>query len=261
MKARIRDIEVNFELEGPGGAPVVTLSHSLATTLDLWSFQVLALSGRYRVLRFDTRGHGSSSATPGAYTIEMLTQDLVELLDYLRIPRTHFMGVSMGGMIGQVFAVNHPDRLEKLVLCDTTAAVLPEMTPIWEERIRIAETEGMAALADQTLEGWLSREFREDWPELAERIRQMIIQTPVIGFLGCSRAISTFNIESELPKIKASTLIMVGENDETCPVSMAQATQEHISGSELFVVPKALHLSNVEGGFVFNDRVLRFLKK
>ncbi|MHC1725964.1 MAG: alpha/beta fold hydrolase [Syntrophobacteraceae bacterium] len=261
MKAQIGDIEINFELEGPAGAPVVTLSHSLAATRDLWLFQARAMCGAYRVLRYDVRGHGNSSAPPGAYTMEMLAQDLVGLLDYLKIRRTHFVGISLGGMIGQVFAVNHPDRLEKLVLCDTTAAVPPEMTPVWEERIRIAETEGMSALADQTLERWLSREFREDWSELSEQIRQMIIRTPVAGYVGCARAISAFDIESELPKIGAPTLIMVGENDEACPVSTAETIQKQITGSEMFIVPKALHLSNVEGGFIFNDRLLRFLRQ
>ena len=167
MRAHIRDIVINYEIEGPPGAPVVTLSHCLAATLDAWEFQVSALSGAYRVLRYDTRGHGDSSATPGAYTMEMLNDDLMGLLDYLNIRRTHFVGISMGGMIGQVFAINHPDRLAKLVLCDTTCRVPAKMSPVWEERIRIAETKGMKALADETLERWLSEEFRKKRPEVA----------------------------------------------------------------------------------------------
>jgi 3-oxoadipate enol-lactonase len=259
MKAHIRDIVINYEIEGPQSAPVVTLSHSLAAALDLWEFQVSVLTGFYRILRYDTRGHGDSSATPGAYTIEMLNEDLMGLLDYLNIRRTHFVGISMGGMIGQVFAVNHPDRLAKLVLCDTTAKVPAEMGPVWEERIRIVETMGMKAMADETLDRWLSEEFRKKRPEVAERIREMIVRTPVPGYVGCSRAISVFDVSSELSKISAPTLIMTGEKDLSSPVAAAETMNRQIHGSELFVIPSALHLSNVEGATLFNERLLRFL--
>ncbi len=259
MKARIRDVAINYEIEGPQGAPVVTLSHSLAATLDLWEPQVSVLSASYRVLRYDTRGHGNSSATPGAYTIEMLDEDLIGLLDYLNIRRTHFVGISMGGMIGQVFAISHPDRLAKLVLCDTTGRVPAEMGPVWEERIRIAETKGMQAMADETLERWLSEEFRRKRPEVAGRIREMIIRTPVPGYVGCSRAISVFDVSSGLPKISAPTLIMTGEKDSSAPVAASERMNRQIHGSELFVIPGALHLSNVEGAAFFNERLLRFL--
>ncbi len=259
MRARIRDVVINYEIEGPENAPMVTLGHSLAASLDLWESQVSALSGSYRVLRYDTRGHGNSSATPGAYTMEMLNEDLIGLLDYLNIHRTHFVGISMGGMIGQVFAINHPDRLAKLVLCDTTGSVPAKMGPVWDERIRVAETEGMEALADETLERWLSEEFRRKRPEVAGRIREMIIRTPVPGYVGCSRAISVFDVASGLSKISAPTLIMVGEKDLSAPVTAAETLNQHIHSSELFVIPGALHLSNVEGATLFNERLLRFL--
>ncbi len=259
MRARIRDVEINYQIEGPQRAPVVTFGHSLAANLDLWESQVSALSGSYRILRYDTRGHGNSSATPGAYTIEMLNEDLIGLLDYLNIRLTHFVGISMGGMIGQVFALNHPDRLAKLVLCDTTCSVPAEMGPVWEERIRIAETKGMEAIANETLERWLSEEFRRKRPEAAGRIREMIIRTPVPGYVGCSRAISVFDVASGLSKISAPTLIMVGEKDLSAPVTAAETLNQHIHSSELFVIPGALHLSNVEGATLFNERLLRFL--
>ncbi len=259
MRANIRDVVINYEIEGPQRAPVVTFSHSLAAALDLWEFQVSALSGSYRVLRYDTRGHGNSSATPGAYTMEILNEDLMGLLDHLNIRRTHFVGISMGGMIGQVFAINHPDRLAKLVLCDTTGSVPAEMGPVWEKRIRIAETKGMEAIADETLERWLSEDFRENKPEVAERIREIIIRTPVPGYAGCSRAISVFDVAAGLSKISAPTLIMVGEKDSSTPVTAAETMNQQIHGSELFVIPSALHLSNVEGATLFNERLLRFL--
>jgi 3-oxoadipate enol-lactonase len=259
MQARINDVVIHYEIEGTGDAPLVTLSHSLATTLEVWDMQLPALRGEYRILRFDTRGHGSSSAPPGPYTMEMLAADTIGLLDHLGIRQTHFMGISMGGMIGQVLACRYPDRLEKLVLCDTTGRVPPEMTPIWEERIRTAETEGMKALAEQTLERWLSEEFRRNQPEITERVRKMILLTPVSGYVGCSLAISTFDVSNELPKISTPTLIITGEKDEATPVSAAKAIQRQIEGSELFIMSGAKHLSNIEAAGLFNERLVGFL--
>jgi 3-oxoadipate enol-lactonase len=177
----------------------------------------------------------------------------------LNIRRTHFVGISMGGMIGQVFAGSHPDRLAKLVLRDTTGSVPAELGPVWEERIRIAETKGMEAIADETLERRLSEDFRGKRREMAGRIREMIIRTPVPGYVGCSRAISVFDVASDLSKIYAPTLIMVGEKDPSAPVTAAETMNRQIQGSELFVIPSALHLSNVEGATLFNEKLLEFL--
>jgi len=259
MQARVNDVVINYKIEGPGDAPFVTLSHSLATALELWDLQLPVLRGKYRILRFDTRGHGSSSAPPGPYTMEMLTADVIGLLDHLAIRRTHFIGISMGGMIGQLLVRRYPDRLEKLVLCDTSCRVPLEAAPIWEERIRMVETEGMKALAEQTLERWLSAEFRRNQPEITGRLRKMILLTPVPGYVGCCRAISTFDVSLELPKAATPTLIITGEKDEATPVSAAEAIQRQIEGSELVIVPGALHLSNVEAAELFNRKLVSFL--
>src|SRR5512146_3039047 len=129
MKTHVNGVEINFALEGPAGAPVVTFSHSLATCLELWDRQAAALRGTFRILRVDTRGHGKSEAPAGPYTVEMFSSDVIGLLDHLRIERTHFAGISMGGMIGQVLALKHPERLNKLVLSSTTSRVPPESAP------------------------------------------------------------------------------------------------------------------------------------
>lgn len=259
MQVRINDVVIHYEIEGPEDAPCVTLSHSLATTLDLWDLQLPVLREKHRILRFDTRGHGSSSAPPGPYTMEMLAADAVGLLDHLGIQQTHFVGISMGGMIGQILACRYPDRLKKLVLCNTSGRVPAEAGPIWEERIRTAETEGMKALAQQTLERWLSGEFHRDQPEIIERIRDMILRTPVAGYIGCCRAISTFDILRELPKATAQTLIITGEKDQSATVAAAEAIQQQIASSELAVMPGALHLTNIETANLFNQTLAGFL--
>lgn len=259
MQARINDIHIHYELEGPADAPVITFSHSLAAALQLWDPQLPELRNSYRLLRFDTRGHGSSSAPEEDYTMQMLSRDVIGLLDHLNIERTHFVGISMGGMIGQVLAVDYPQRLESLVLCDTNSRVPPEMAPAWEERITIARTQGMKALAESTLERWLSAEFQQAHPQITEGIRNMIVNTPVPGFVGCCRAISKFDVSTALNGVTTPTLIIVGENDSSTPVSAAEAIRDRINGSELLVLPKALHLTNVETADQFNQALLKFL--
>lgn len=260
MQARVNNAQIHYELEGPEGAPVVTLSHALAADLKLWEAQIPALGGSFRVLRFDTRGHGGSSAPQGPYTIDMLSRDVVGLLDHLDIARTHFVGISMGGMVAQQLAADFPERIDKLVLCDTTSRVSPDAAPMWEERVLKAENEGMSALAEQTLERWLSEEFRRNQPEATERIRRMIVGTSVAGFVGCCRAISRFDVSGRLSKISAPTLIIVGENDTGTPVSASETIQLGIEGSKMIVLPRALHLTNVETADAFNRELVGFLR-
>jgi len=259
MQARVNDVVIHYEIEGPGDGPVVTLSHSLATSFELWDLQLPVLRGEYRILRFDTRGHGSSSAPAGPYTMELLAADVIGLLDHLAIRRTHFVGISMGGMIGQVLACRHPHRLEKLVVSNTTSRMPPEMVPVWEERIGRAEAGGMEAVAQETLERWLSDQFRRWQPEITERIRNMILHTPVAGYVNCSRAISSFDISRELSKVAAPTLIITGEKDESTPVTAAEAIQREIDGSELAIMPGARHLSNIGAASLFNQVMANFL--
>ncbi|MDA8307855.1 MAG: 3-oxoadipate enol-lactonase [Deltaproteobacteria bacterium] len=261
MHAGFNDLVIHYEIEGPEGSPFVTLSHSLASSLELWDLQVPVLRDKFRVLRYDTRGHGSSSAPTGPYSVEMLAADLIGLLDRLEIERTHFVGISMGGMIGQVLACRYAERIGRLVLSNTTCRVAPEAAPLWEERIRTAETEGMEALAPDILNRWLSDQFRRNQPELTDMIRHMIVSTPVSGYVGCSQAIGAFDVSSELSKVTAPTLIIAGRMDESTPVSAAMAIQERIEGSELAVIPGALHLSNVETSEFFNQALARFLEQ
>ena len=163
-------------------------------------------------------------------------------------------------MIGQLFASRYADRLGKLVLSNTTCRVDPEAAPLWEERIRAAETMGMEAMAPDILKRWLSDHFRRTQPELTGRIRDMIAATPVSGYVGCCRAIAAFDVSHELRSVCAPTLIIAGQLDESTPVGVARAIQERIENSELAVMPGALHLSNVETGQLFNETLVSFLE-
>ncbi|MEM5789017.1 MAG: alpha/beta fold hydrolase [Syntrophobacteraceae bacterium] len=259
MKVKANGIALNYELDGPPGAPVVTFCHSLSTSLDLWNLQIGVLRDTYRVLRFDCRGHGLSDAPPGPYTIKMMTEDLVGLLKALEIQTTSFVGISMGGMIGQVLAIEYPEYVDKLVLCSTACRVPPESGPVWEQRIRTAETEGMAPVVEESLERWFSEEFRRASPSMIGRIRDMAMKTPVSGYCGSGRAISRFDVSNALGKITAPTLIMAGEHDPGTPVAMAETIGQKIPSSRLVIIPGALHLINVEAADIFNRKLMDFL--
>ena len=181
MKINANGIDVNYELTGREGAPVLMLSHSLASSMVMWNPQLDALEPHFKVLRYDMRGHGGSDAPDGAYTLEMLAEDVVALLDALDIDAVHFVGLSIGGMIGQGFALSHADRLESLVLCDTSAVMPAEAQPILQQRIALARQNGMADQVDGILERWFTPTYLRANPPEVEMIRQQIKATPLAG--------------------------------------------------------------------------------
>lgn len=261
MKITANGITMHYEMDGPESAPVVTLSHSLATDLSMWDPQVAVLKSGYRVLRYDTRGHGGTDAPEGPYTLEQLAEDVRALLQALRIPKTHFMGISMGGMIGQVLALKNPGMLQSLILCDTSSRIPEEALPIWEERIGLAQKQGMDALVESTMERWFTASFRRKPLPALDKIRGMIRTTPVKGYVGCSRAIMRLNLTERLREITLPSFIIVGEEDPGTPVAASQVIHEQIKGSELVILKSAAHLSNIEQQDAFNTAVMAFLKR
>jgi 3-oxoadipate enol-lactonase len=196
MKLKANGIDIHYVIEGDG--PVVTMSHSLGCNLSMWDDQARALRDRYRVLRFDTRGHGQSSAPPGPYSLEQMAEDLRGLLTGLGIAETHFVGLSMGGMIGQVFALKYPAMIQSLVLCDTTSRYPKEGASVWEERIRTVEAKGMEPMVEPTLQRWFTAPFREQRRDVMDRVRAMLRSTPPQGYSGCCHAIPKIDVTDRL---------------------------------------------------------------
>jgi len=260
MLIKANGIQMNCELSRKRDAPVVMLSHSLGANLLMWNPQMSALESHFRVLRYDIRGHGESDAPKGPYTLHLLGEDVVGLLDVLGIKKMHFVGLSMGGMIGQHVALNHPDRLLSLVLCDTSSMMPKESQPTIQERIDTARRQGMQALVAPTLERWFTPSFLTKKSEMVDLIRKQLLATSVEGYVGCSEAIRTLNYLERLGEIRVSTLIIVGEDDPGTPVAAAQAMHERIRKSTLVVLPSAQHLSNVEQPEAFNAALLGFLR-
>lgn len=259
MLIETNGIQINCELSGKKKAPVVVLSHSLACSMVMWRPQLERLKSRFRVLRFDTRGHGGSDAPPGPYTLEQLVDDAVGILDKLGLDRVRFVGLSMGGMIAQGLALDHPDRIERLVLADTSARIPAEAQPVWQERIDAVHSGGMQAAAESTLERWFTPDYlKQNAPEIDE-IRQQILATPITGYIGCSEAIRRLNYLNRLSAIQTPTLIMVGADDPGTPVAAAEAMHAQIKNSKLVVIPDAAHLSNIEQAQIFNHNLIAFL--
>jgi 3-oxoadipate enol-lactonase len=259
MHITANGITVNYELAGSG--PFVTLSHSLATNLHMWNEQMAALTKHFTVLRYDTRGHGGTEAPVGAYTLEQLADDAHALLRALGIDTTHWVGLSMGGMIGQTFALKYPGVFASLVLADTTSRYPAVAQPAWLDRIKAVEEHGVGVVAEATLGRWFTEPFRQSHPLVMDRIGGYIRATPVAGFVGCCHALPTIDLTHRLGDIRCPTLTIVGEQDSGTPVEMSREIHGAMPGSELVIIPSAAHLSNVEQPQAFNDALLGFLAR
>ena len=258
MQIEANGISVHYSIDGPENGPVVVLSHSLAANFAMGDWQRPVL-GDYRVVRYDTRGHGGTDAPAGEYTLETLAADLFGLLDALNLDAVHYIGLSMGGMIGQTAALEDQGRFLSLGLCDTSSVVPLAGKDAWTERIGVARTHGMEAVMPSTIERWFSPEYQQGASAEVDKIREMIRSTPVEGFCGCCHAIMGLNLTDRLQAITLPTLLVVGEDDPGTPVAAHEVIQQEIAGSKLVVIPGARHFSNVEQQGAFNAAITAFL--
>jgi 3-oxoadipate enol-lactonase len=258
MKVNANGIEINCVVEGDG--PWLTMSNSLTCNLSMWDEQARLLSQDFKVLRYDTRGHGETSATAGAYTLDQLADDAKGLLNALGVEQTHWVGLSLGGMIGEICALKYPGIFQSIALCDTTSRYPPEAALIWAERISIAQEKGMEALVESTLGRWFPEPYRNSHQDVMSRFAQMIETTPVAGYVGCCHAIPKINVTDRLKDIECPAIVIVGEQDAGTPVAMARDIHNALPGSSLVVIPAAGHLPNIDQPQAFNNALLGFLK-
>jgi len=253
----LKDARIYYELSGPEPAPVLMFSNSLGTNVAMWDPQMQALSQDFRILRYDTRGHGESSVTPGPYSIDHLAGDVLALLDQLRIERVHFCGLSMGGMIGMSLAIGMPRRLLKLVLCNTAPKIgSPE---VWNTRIDTVRKGGMRAVVDSVLERWFTPSFRTGSPSAIESTKRMLLTTPVEGYVASCAAVRDMDARDSSSSIRVPTLIISGIHDPVTPPSDGHFLAERIPGAAYKELPAA-HLSNIEASAAFTMEVSNFLK-
>ena len=260
MGKRINGISVHYGVSGPEGAPWVVLSNSLMTNFHMWDPQMEALQD-YRVLRYDQRGHGGTEATDGEYTFELLAEDALALMDRVGAERAHWVGLSMGGMTGQAIALNHPDRIRSLALCDTRGHTPEGRKEKRLQRIAAVRREGVEPMVEGCIRGYFSQQFARANPELMDRMREMIRGTSPSGVIGCSHALSAHNYSPRLHEISVPTIIIVGEKDEGTPVSESREMLKRIPNARMVVLPEAKHISNMERDTEFNEALLGFLSE
>jgi len=248
---------MHYELDGPPTASTLVLSNSLGTNLSLWDAQLPVFAKNFRVLRYDSRGHGKTSVTQGEYSVEILARDVIQLLDALNLERVNFCGLSIGGMTGMWLAVNVPQRLQNLVLSNTAPKIGKPDT--WNERIRAVREGGTKAAAQQVIDRWFTPEFRASHPGEVTKTRQMIETTSADGYVDSCAAVRDFDFWEKVSAIRAQTLVITGTHDSAAPPSEAQKLAKQIPGARYIELPAA-HISNVEAASRFTEEVSTFLR-
>lgn len=259
MQVGVNGFSMRVLIEGRESAPAIVLHHALAADLSSFDEVAAALRPCFRVIRFDARGHGQSEATPAAYSLPQLACDVVALLDHLGIERAHFLGVSMGGMIGQQLALDHGPRVASLCLVSTTSCIPAEAQSMWQSRIAAVRNGGMATQADAAIARWLSPAAQSTRPDLVARLRASILATPVEGFVGWCEAIRALDTTARLRTITCPTLIIAGALDPGTPVAAAEAIHQAITGATLAVLPSVSHMLHLEAADRFTELVATFL--
>lgn len=253
---RVKDIDICYRFDGKDDGPVLMMAHAMGTSHRLWDWQVPALADQYRLLRYDWRGHGATSAPPGPYTLQQFVDDAVALMDALKLERVHWVGISTGGMIGQGMGIHHGDRLHSLSLCNTTSASTPWYRNWVSERQAVVREHGMEPVWDMTKRLWFTDKFADAENEDYHAVRKVFVDTPIAGYLGGTSAVADLAYRDHLHRIQVPTQIIAAGDDPATPVDHSQAIAERISHATLDILEGQRHFSNVEVPDDFN-RVLR----
>lgn len=259
MKLRFNNLEFAYEVHGTSGS-WVTFSHSLGCSQSMWSRQIDALSRSHRVLAYDLRGHGDSDVDTSVGSLDHYAMDVVALLNALGIESTHFVGLSIGGMIGQTLAIEAPNRVSSLVLANTTAFMPPVAAPMWQQRMQLALEKGVACLASPSMERWFPSAFRNAHPEVIADLEAQFSKTTIQGYVSCCQAIMNLDTRDGLAHIHCPTLIVGGSEDPGAPVEALRQMNALIRNSELLVLEGAGHLSNIDQPEQFTMALKRFLE-
>ncbi|NKB29207.1 MAG: 3-oxoadipate enol-lactonase [Rhodobacteraceae bacterium] len=253
------DVTLNTRVDGPDGAPWIVLSNSLGASLEMWDPQIAALTQRYRVLRYDTRGHGNSAVPPGPYSFDQLTGDVTLLMDAMGIATASFMGLSLGGMTGLGLALAHPDRFERIICADARADAPEGFRAMWDDRIAKVKAGGPEAIADMTLATWFTDDWRAENPDYAGTIRTMVVATPQDGYIACCEALKTLDFLRHLDRITIPTLFVGGSDDKGAAPDVMQAMADATPGARYIEVPSAAHVANINAPDAFNAAIRPFL--
>ena len=245
MKVKTNGTTLNYEVEGPEGAPVILLSHGIATRLDIWTEASSQLRSKYRVIRYDSRGHGGSDPAPGGYTLEMLGEDAIGIMYALGVKKAQCGGLSLGGMTAIGLAVEHPERLLSAIVCDARAQTNAEGNKAWQDRIDAVQAKGIEAIVEPSIQRWVAKSFLADEPR-KEKLRKIVRGTSVNGYVGSSIALQGLNYGNRLRTIRVPTLYLTGDEDQGASPATMQAMRDETPGSQYAEIPDSGHLSSLE---------------
>jgi 3-oxoadipate enol-lactonase len=249
--------ELNAQVEGPERAPVLMLCNSLGTDLHMWDDQVKAITERFRLVRYDRRGHGKSGAPKGPYNMEMLGRDALAVMDGIGVQKVNWCGLSMGGMVGMWLGANAPQRIDRLVLSNTSSYMADKQ--IWNDRIKTVRAGGLAAIVDGTMERWFTKGFRERAPQTIARMKEIFLATSPLGYIASCEAIRDMDFTASNPRISAPTLVIVGNQDPATPPAAGEAIAKQIKGAKVAALDAA-HIANMEQPKAYTETVLNFLQ-
>ena len=257
MKIKANGIDINYQIDGPEGAPWMIFSNSLATSTAMWDDQAAALKDKFRVVRYDQRGHGGTEVPAGRYAFATLLADAIGLMDALAIKKASFGGLSMGGATAMGLAQHHPDRFERIIVCDSPCQSTPQSTQQWEERIALAQSKGIEALVEPTVTRWFPPDTVAKNPPHLDKIRAMFRATPVNGFIGCAAALADHDYASAAASVKHPVLFICGEKDAPAPAM--RKLHERLNGSRYVELPNAGHISNMDRPAEFTKAIRDFI--
>lgn len=261
-KVQVNGVGLHVVIDGDDGQnkPWIVLSNSLGSSLSMWDDQIPALSQRYRVLRYDTRGHGGSDVPAGAYQLNDLITDVIGLMDAHKIEQAAFMGLSMGGMTGMGLALHHPERFSGIVVCDARADAPEGFKQSWDDRSAFIRDNGMQALVGPTIERWLSPSFRASNPKRTKWLGDMVANTSPDGYIGCAMALKQLDYLKDLPKVTIPVLYVGGEIDAGAMPDVMQAMADATPGASYIQIADAAHIANVDKPVEFNQAIAQFLE-
>lgn len=257
MQAAANGSTFNCRVDGDAG-PWILLAHGLATDLSMWDELAGALKDRYRVLRYDARGHGRSAAPAGDYTLDLLVDDAASILDVLGIEHAHFAGLSMGGMVGQGLLIHHPRRIKSAVIADSRHTTTPEFTKAWLDRIETVRKSGVEAVVASTVARWSSAGLAKRNPAAVTRMEAMVRSTSANGYCGCAAALAQLNYGSRLNEVEAPVLVICGDEDHGAPPDNSRQMAAMIEGARFVEIKQAGHIANIEQPAIFNAAVRGF---
>lgn len=252
-------VTLNTKVDGDDSKPWIILSNSLGADLSMWDPQIAALTDEYRVLRYDTRGHGASDTPEGPYSFDDLVGDVIALMDAAEIEKAAFMGLSMGGMTGLGLALDHRDRIARVVCADGRADAPPAFRDMWDGRIAAVEGGGLDAIVDGTLASWLTEEWRDANPDALGKVRRMVLGNDAVGYVNCCLALKRLDYLRRLGNVKIPVLFVGGDRDMGAAPEVMQAMADATPGGVYRIVADAAHVANINAPEVFNEAVSDFL--